>query len=214
MPGRDVPGVRARQREQVRQRIEDCALRAFSERGFDNVTVERVCAAAGIAPATFYRYFGAKEEVVFAYRDGFLDALRTAIDEAGREPSAAAQLRGVLTRFASYLQSQASTLALRDQIVLHHPGLLARTLAVQRDWESELADGLARIRGAPPGDWLCQLHAAIGLAVLRVAMRRWRAGQVPSLPAATSQALAAAGAFAAAYSEQAGASSETGGESR
>ncbi|HEX9355829.1 MAG TPA: hypothetical protein VF933_18660, partial [Streptosporangiaceae bacterium] len=74
------------------------------------------------------------------------------------------------------------------------------TLAVQRDWESELAEGLARVRGVPPGDLLCQLHAAIGLAVLRVALRQWRAGQVPSLPAATSRALAAAGDFAAAFS--------------
>jgi MftR C-terminal domain len=103
-------------------------------------------------------------------------------------------------RFAGYLQSQAGTLAMRDQIVLHHPGLFARTLAVQRDWESELAEGLARARGVPPGDLLCQLHAAIGLAVLRVALRQWRAGQAPSLPAATSRALAAVGDFVAAFS--------------
>ncbi len=211
MPRRDVAEVRARKRRRVRQRIEDCALRAFSERGFDDVTVEQVCVAAGVSPATFYRYFGTKEEVVFAYRDGFLEALRDAIGAAGGEQPPAAQLRGVLLRFASYLQSQAGTLAMRDQIVLHHPGLLARTLAVQRDWESELAEGLARVRGVPSGDLLCQLHAAIGLAVLRVAMRQWRAGHVPSLPAATGRALAAAGDFAAACSEPGDAPGEAGG---
>jgi AcrR family transcriptional regulator len=194
MARRDVAGVRARKRRQVRQQMEDCALRAFSERGFDDVTVEQICVAAGVSPATFYRYFGAKEEVVFAYRDDFLEALRDAITGAGGELSPAAQLHSVLMRFTSYLQSQAGTLAMRDQIVVHHPGLLARTLAVQRDWESELAEGLARVRGVPPGDLLCQLHAAIGLAVLRVALRQWRARQVPSLTAATSRALAAAAA--------------------
>ena len=199
MPRGDVTGVRARSRLQVRQQIEDCALRACSERGFDEVTVEQVCRDAGVSPATFYRYFGAKEEAVFAYRDGFLAALRDAIAGAGGEPPAA-QLRGVLMRFAGYLQSQAGTLAMRDQIVVHHPGLLARTLAVHRDWETELAEGLARVRGVPPGDFLCQLHAAIGLAVLRVALRQWRAGQAPSLPAATSRALAAVADFAAAFS--------------
>lgn len=201
MPRGDVAGVRARKRRQVRQHIEDCALRAFSERGFDQVTVEQVCVAAGVSPATFYRYFGAKDEVVFAYRDDFLEALRNAITGAGGEPSPVAQLRGVLMRFAGYLQSQAGTLAMRDQIVLHHPGLFARTLAVQRDWESELAEGLARVRRVPSSDLLCQLHAAIGLAVLRVALRQWRAGQVRSLPAATSRVLAAVGQFAAACSE-------------
>ena len=210
----DMAGVRARKREQVRQRIEDCALRAFSEHGFDDVTVEQVCRDAGVSPATFYRYFGAKEEVVFAYRDGFLKALRNAIAGAGGEPSPAAQLQDVLLRFASYLQSQAGTLAMRDQIVLHHPGLLARALAVQRDWESELAEGLARVRGVPPGDLLCQLHAAIGLAVLRVALRQWRAGQMPSLPAATSRALTAAGDLAAECRELGSAPGEAGGRFR
>ncbi len=210
----DIAGVRARKREQVRQRIEDCALRAFSERGFDDVTVEQVCGDAGVSPATFYRYFGAKEEVVFAYRDGFLKALRNAIAEAGGEPSPAAQLQDVLLRFAGYLQSQAGTLAMRDQIVLHHPGLLARTLAVQRDWESELAEGLARVRGVPPGDLSCQLHAAMGLAVLRVALRQWRASQMPSLPAATSRALTAVGDFAAAFPELGRAPGEAGGRFR
>lgn len=210
----DMTGVRARKREQVRQRIEDCALRAFSERGFDDVTVEQVCRDAGVSPATFYRYFGTKEEVVFAYRDGFLEALRNAIAGAGGEPSPAAQLQDVLLRFASYLQSQAGTLAMRDQIVLHHPGLLARTLAMQRDWENELAEGLARVRGVPPGDFLCQLNAAIGLAVLRVALRQWRAGQMPSLPAATSRALTAVGDFAAAFPELGCATGKAGGRFR
>ncbi len=201
MPRDDAAGVRARKRQQVRQRIEDCALRAFSAHGFDDVTVEQICLAAGVSPATFYRYFGAKDEVVFAYRDDFLAALRDAIAGAGGEPSPAAQLRGVLLRFASYLQSQAGTLAIRNRIVLHHPGLLARTLAVQRDWESELAEGLARARGVPSGDLVCQLHAEIGLAVLRVALRQWRVGgHVSSLPTTTSLAFAAAADFAAACS--------------
>jgi hypothetical protein len=47
----------------------------------------------------------------------------------------------------------------------------------------------------PHEDSTVQLHAALGLAVLRVAMRRWRAGQEESLPAAASHALADAREF-------------------
>jgi AcrR family transcriptional regulator len=39
-------------------------------RGFDQVTVEGVCPAAGVAPTTVYRPFGTKEEVVFAHWEG------------------------------------------------------------------------------------------------------------------------------------------------
>ena len=47
-------------------------------------------------------------------------------------------------------------------------------------------------------DLLCQLPAAAGRAVLQCVMRQWRAGQMPSLSAATSPALAVARQFAAA----------------
>jgi|SRR5512142_971555 AcrR family transcriptional regulator len=188
-------GLRARKRLQTRRRIEDCALQLFTRRGFDAVTVEEICAAAEASHATFYRYFGTKEEVVFAYRDEFREALRDAIGAAAGEPSPQAQLRSVLMCFAGFLQSQADTLARRDQLVLHHPGLFSRTLAVQRDWENELAEGLARLRAVPPEDSAIRLHAALGLAVLCVAMRRWRAGQAGSLPAAASHVLADAREF-------------------
>src|SRR3712207_7644572 len=56
-------------REQRRARIEAAALELFRSRGFDHVTVEDVCAEAGVGPATFYRHFGTKEGVVFAYRE-------------------------------------------------------------------------------------------------------------------------------------------------
>lgn len=187
-----APGLRERKRSRTRLDIESAALRLFAEHGFDDVTVEDVCDTAAVSPATFYRYFGTKDEVVFAYRDEFLDGLRAALDSAADEKSPSGQLRAVLLEFARFLDTHAQTLALRDQIVLHHPLLLARTLAVQRDWESELAAGLARARRARPDDLGCQLHAALGLSVLRVAMRQWRAGKASSLPAATRRALRAA----------------------
>src|SRR5947209_20491384 len=125
---------------QRRSRIEQIALELFLARGYDQVTVEDVCAAAGTAPATFYRYFGSKEEVVFAYRAGFVAALREALTVAD---GAAEQVRlpTVLERFARFLESQEELLTLRDRIVLYHPRLLQRPLAIQRDLEAHLATG-------------------------------------------------------------------------
>src|SRR4051794_3070173 len=42
----------------TRERIEQTALRLFRDRGFDKVTIEEICRAASVAPATFYRQFG------------------------------------------------------------------------------------------------------------------------------------------------------------
>jgi AcrR family transcriptional regulator len=178
----------ASSREQRRARIEKTALELFRTRGFDNVTVEDVCAEAGVAPATFYRHFGTKEEVVFAYREEFTAALGRALDTSAHVPDAE-RLPVVLREFAAYLESQQDLLALRDQIVLGHPRLMQRTLAVQRDVEGALAAGLARLRGLPAPDSAALLEAGAGLLVLRVALRSWRAQGGASLLTATQQVL-------------------------
>ncbi|MGY1679287.1 TetR/AcrR family transcriptional regulator [Geodermatophilus sp. SYSU D01176] len=175
-------------REQRRARIEQTALELFRTRGFDQVTVEDLCSAAGVAPATFYRHFGTKEEVVFAYRDAFAAALQTALAEAADLPSGM-RLPVVLGRFAEFLESQQDLLALRDQIVLGHPRLLQRTLTVQRDMEAALASGLARLRGLPAPDPAALLEAGVGIVVLRVALRSWRAQGGGSLVAAMRETL-------------------------
>jgi AcrR family transcriptional regulator len=168
--------------------MERTALELFRARGFDRVTVEDVCAEAGVAPATFYRQFGTKEEVVFAYTDEFTAALQEALDAAAAVPEAA-RLPVVLSGFAQFLQSQQAMLAARDQIVLGHPRLMQRTLGVQRDLEAALAAGLARLRGEPAADTRALLEAGTGLLVLRVAVRSWRGGAVDSLVEATAQTL-------------------------
>src|ERR687893_819045 len=95
----------AHSRQERRARIEQAALELFRSRGFDRVTVEDGCGQAGVAPATFYRHFGTKEEVVFAYRDDFLAALRRAMDAGAHAPEPA-RLRVILEEFAAFLESQ------------------------------------------------------------------------------------------------------------
>jgi AcrR family transcriptional regulator len=174
-----------------RARIEQAALELFRRHGFDAVTVEDVCARAGVGPATFYRHFGTKEEVVVGYEEQFTAALRSAVAAAGAgEAGRLERLSRILTAFACYLQTQEGLLAVRDEIVLPNPPLLRRTLAVQRALEAELAAGLARLRGLVRADDAAVLDAALGMAVLRTAMRAWRDRGGPPLPEATTRALA------------------------
>ncbi len=47
-----------------RQLVVDTALRLFAEKGFENVSVDEIIAAAGISKGTFYHYFKNKDEMV------------------------------------------------------------------------------------------------------------------------------------------------------
>jgi hypothetical protein len=73
--------------------------------------------------------------------------------------------------------------------VLGHPRLLQRTLVVQRDMETALAAGLAQLRGLPAPDPAALLEAGVGILVLRVALRSWRAQGGGSLLTAAEQTL-------------------------
>ena len=63
---------RGDRRDASRRRVEKIALSMFAEHGFGEVTVTEICARAQVAPATFYRYFGSKEGVIFLYEQEFL----------------------------------------------------------------------------------------------------------------------------------------------
>lgn len=58
------PSLREIGRDAVRARITELALDLFAARGFDQVPVEQIAAAAGMSARTFHRYFPAKEDVV------------------------------------------------------------------------------------------------------------------------------------------------------
>jgi len=59
-----MAGLRERKKEQTRQRIAAAALKLFTERGFDAVTVNEIAEAAELARATVFAYFPSKESLV------------------------------------------------------------------------------------------------------------------------------------------------------
>lgn len=160
-------------RESQRAHVEQVALALFLRHGFDSVTVEQISAEAGVAPATFYRYFGTKHAVLFAYHGQFMNAVRVATRSASTGDRAR-DLAAALYCFADFLERSADMLALRDEVVSRNPALMAQTIAVQRQWEEELAAGLAGSRGLSEPDLAARLDAATGLVLVRVAFRRWR----------------------------------------
>ena len=78
-------------------RILDTAFRLFYARGIRAVGVDLIIAESGVAKATFYKHFPAKDELVLAYLekvDGiWTDQLRAAAEAGGPDP--AGQLIGL-----------------------------------------------------------------------------------------------------------------------
>jgi len=72
-------GLRERKKRETRQHISDVATGLFFERGFDEVRVADVAAAAGVSEKTVYNYFETKEALLLDREPHMEEVIRTAL---------------------------------------------------------------------------------------------------------------------------------------
>lgn len=172
-PTARADGLRERKKRATRQLISDLATRLFAERGFENVTVDEVAAAASVSKMTVFNYFPRKEDLFFDRGDEAQVLLRGALEQRGRRSPLAA-----LRALAQDLMEQrhdamelTGDAARFWKTVAASPALRARARELAEEVERDLGRMLAESVGAPPGDSTARLIAALLVAAWRVALR-------------------------------------------
>ena len=200
-PARPRAGARERARRAVASEISQLALDLFSAQGYDNTTVEDVCAAANISRTTFFRYFRSKEDVLMRDFDGLGDDLAAALAAQPNHPAAWAAFSAALGVLAARYSSSDAQTRRALQIVIDTPSLTAFHHEKLSRWVEQVRPEVSRRLGAEAGDRADPAPAALinaGFACLDAALASWVAaqGQV-DLAVLVARAVAAVGAPAA-----------------
>ena len=171
-------GLRERRRRQTSADIRGAAVRLVRERGFDKVTIEEICAEAGISVRTFFNYFPNKESAI-AY--GPSDIPPELVEEfvaAGPGPYSVV-LDELIMLAAHHLRDmppdrdQAETML---ELAKTTPAMLAAFLADLERFQNHLIDIVARRQGMKPDEEIPAVISALALTAIRSGIERWTSG--------------------------------------
>ncbi|WP_443052832.1 TetR family transcriptional regulator [Streptomyces sp. NBC_00184] len=165
--------LRERKKQLTYQAVSDAAIALFLERGFDQVSVAEIAAAADISKPTLFRYFPAKEDLALhRFADHEDESARVVAGRAeGESP-----LDALRRHYLDGLERRDPVTGLCDvpQVLAFHrllygtPSLVARLFAYQSRAEA----ALARALGDRAKD---RLAAGQIVAVLRIlSLENWQ----------------------------------------
>jgi AcrR family transcriptional regulator len=170
-----MAGLRERKKEHVRSTIQKEALRLFLKQGFDATTVEQIADAAGVSPATVYRYYMSKEDLVVT-DDYDPIVISSILERPAGEPlidSVRAVMTGVLVK---YFERDRELLVARMQLRRATPSLQAAFIEEQERSLDMFSALIARHLRRPADDLDVRIACGALVGAMHEAFLLWIAG--------------------------------------
>lgn len=153
----------------TKQRLQDEALRLFTERGFDEVTVEEVARAAGVSHMTFFRHFPTKEDVVLD--DPYDPIVGEAISAQDQGLAVLERVgRGLSQAYGALPERDDETMRRRVMLAAGHRGLRAKVWENNRLTEQVIVDALV---GTAADPFEAKVAAGAVLGAVTAALFHW-----------------------------------------
>ncbi|HEU4979125.1 MAG TPA: TetR family transcriptional regulator [Solirubrobacteraceae bacterium] len=174
-------GLRAAKKARTRAAISEVATSLFIARGFENVTVAEVAAAADVSVKTVFNYFATKEDLFFDRADEVLDGLLATIRARPEGTTITAAVHRLLAdnfvpvpgvgwgalrdpggyeRFRAFQAAEDAS-----------PALRARRMVIVSGWIDRLAAVLAEEAGLRDGDLRARVFATLLMTTMGMRQR-------------------------------------------
>ena len=169
----DAGTFRDRKRERTREQLIAAAYELFAERGYDAVTVGEIAERAWVSERTFFRYFPAKEDVLWPDSAGQLAAFGATIVARPATERPLQAVQNAMLELGRAIGMDPAPALLRARIVAQTPALVARDLLEYSRWEATVRDAIRERTAAADGDLAPAMTAVVAGGALRVAFDRW-----------------------------------------
>jgi AcrR family transcriptional regulator len=164
--------LRSRKRLATRQAISNAATRLFLARGFDQVTVDEIAAAADVGRMTVFNHFPRKEDLFFdrdeEARDGLREALRRRDPRIAPIEALRLHAHDLVAQHSPWVEFSAASEGFVET-ARRSASLQARARAIRDEIARLVAAALAESVGRESGDRAAELAAALLLATWSVA---------------------------------------------
>ena len=158
----------------MRDALVAAAFQLFLERGYEQTTVDDIVALAGVGRRSFFRYFPAKEDVVFPDHERCLADMTSYLADSTEDAEPVGRVCAAARRVLLMYAENPAFSVQRYRLTKKVPGLRASELSVVWRYERALAAYLrGRFTGRPDGTLQADVIAAAAVAAHNNALRSW-----------------------------------------
>ncbi len=153
--------------------ISNVAIDLFTARGFDDVSVDDVAEAAGIARRTLFRYYPSKNALPWGDFEAHLARMRDLLSDLDPEVGIEAALRTALLAFNTFDEAETARHRQRMRVILQTAALQAYSMTMYAGWRAVVVTFVARRLGMKEADLVPQTVAWTMLGVALSAYQVW-----------------------------------------
>jgi AcrR family transcriptional regulator len=174
----EVPGVkeglRERRKRQLKSELSRQAIQLFTQKGFEETTIDEIVDPLAVSKRTLFRYFATKEDLVFAWYEELTDELVRALEARPKAEAPFESVCETLLSLLHYYDENPKWALAMTRLAKATPALVGKSFEKRSIWERELAKALAkRLPHAPTRELTARVTVAAALAAFTCAIDEW-----------------------------------------
>jgi mycofactocin system transcriptional regulator len=170
-----------RRRSTSWEHISNVAIDLFTVRGFDEVSVDDVAEAAGIARRTLFRYYPSKNALPWGDFEAHLARMRDLLADLDPAVGIDDALRTALLAFNTFDDAETARHRQRMRVILQTEALQAYSMTMYAGWRAVVVAFVARRLDMKETDLVPQTVAWMMLGAALSAYQHWLADESVSL---------------------------------